>query len=426
MDIFRRALERLSRKPEGRFWRWLRHPFGLPVAVFFGLLVVGSAALAFAFMHQTATFRPSSNYIAIISYDHQSRVVPTKEQTVGELLDKLDVPVGKRDRVEPSLDTTIVQDNFRINIYRALPVTIAHDGATTTAYSSAATPRGAVIDAGLPLYPEDAVVARPAQNLLAEQSVGEQIAVERAVPVTLNDYGTVLVLRTHAKTVAELLQDKGITLEAEDTVLPALSTPITPGLQVFVTRKGTQIVTETQTIPAPVQAVLDYSLSFGTTAVRQQGSNGTELLTYQVNTENGKEVGRTLLQTVVTVPAVPQIIAKGKAVSIPDDKQAVMRQAGIAEGDFAYVDYIVSHESGWCPTKLQGQIGYCPGYAPGVYPSGKGYGLVQATPGTKMASAGSDWETNPVTQLRWASGYARARYGSWEAAYDHWTVHHNW
>jgi hypothetical protein len=40
------------------------------------------------------------------------------------------------------------------------------------------------------------------------------------------------------------------------------------------------------------------------------------------------------------------------------------------------------------------------------------YGIPQAYPGTKMASAGPDWRTNPETQLRWMIGYCRSRYGS--------------
>jgi len=44
--------------------------------------------------------------------------------------------------------------------------------------------------------------------------------------------------------------------------------------------------------------------------------------------------------------------------------------------------------------------------------------MFQATPGTKMASAGADWLTNPVTQIRWATSYAVGRYGSWAAAYN--------
>lgn len=40
------------------------------------------------------------------------------------------------------------------------------------------------------------------------------------------------------------------------------------------------------------------------------------------------------------------------------------------------------------------------------------YGIPQALPGTKMASAGADWQTNPDTQIRWGLGYIQGRYGS--------------
>lgn len=40
------------------------------------------------------------------------------------------------------------------------------------------------------------------------------------------------------------------------------------------------------------------------------------------------------------------------------------------------------------------------------------YGIPQSLPGTKMASAGADWRTNPETQVRWGLGYIEGRYGS--------------
>lgn len=46
------------------------------------------------------------------------------------------------------------------------------------------------------------------------------------------------------------------------------------------------------------------------------------------------------------------------------------------------------------------------------------YGIPQATPGTKMSSAGPDWRTNPWTQLKWMIGYTVGRYGSECAARD--------
>ena len=51
-------------------------------------------------------------------------------------------------------------------------------------------------------------------------------------------------------------------------------------------------------------------------------------------------------------------------------------------------------------------------------PSGA-YGIPQALPGSKMASAGADWRTNPITQLRWMNSYVLGRYGSWANALGH-------
>ena len=89
-----------------------------------------------------------------------------------------------------------------------------------------------------------------------------------------------------------------------------------------------------------------------------------------------------------------------------------MRAASIADADFGYVDYIISHESGWNYHAVNRSSG--------------AYGLPQSLPAGKLASAGADWRDNPVTQLRWANNYAVGRYGSWEDAYHFWTVNHWW
>lgn len=92
-----------------------------------------------------------------------------------------------------------------------------------------------------------------------------------------------------------------------------------------------------------------------------------------------------------------------------------MEQAGISPSDYAYVDYIINHEGGWGGTTTWNRAG-----------SGA-YGLCQSLPATKMASAGADYMTNPVTQLKWCDAYAKSsRYGSWEIAYNYWLVHSNW
>lgn len=85
-----------------------------------------------------------------------------------------------------------------------------------------------------------------------------------------------------------------------------------------------------------------------------------------------------------------------------------MSAAGIAEGDWGYVDYIVSRESGWNPNATNKSSGAC--------------GLVQALPCSKVPGNGYD----PVDNLRWATGYATSRYGSWAGAHAFWTKNHWW
>jgi hypothetical protein len=47
------------------------------------------------------------------------------------------------------------------------------------------------------------------------------------------------------------------------------------------------------------------------------------------------------------------------------------------------------------------------------------YGIPQAVPGSKMASAGPDWQNSARTQIRWGLGYIKARYGTPHRAWRH-------
>ena len=47
------------------------------------------------------------------------------------------------------------------------------------------------------------------------------------------------------------------------------------------------------------------------------------------------------------------------------------------------------------------------------------YGIPQALPGSKMASAGADWQTNAATQISWGFGYISGRYGNPCGAWSH-------
>ena len=77
---------------------------------------------------------------------------------------------------------------------------------------------------------------------------------------------------------------------------------------------------------------------------------------------------------------------------------ALMLAAGFGIGQFPCLDKLWDHESGWNHRAENRSSG--------------AYGIPQAYPGSKMASAGADWRTNPATQITWGLGYVKGRYGS--------------
>lgn len=75
---------------------------------------------------------------------------------------------------------------------------------------------------------------------------------------------------------------------------------------------------------------------------------------------------------------------------------------------FSCLDNIWTRESGWR---------YNAENASGAY------GIPQALPGSKMASAGPDWQTNPATQIKWGLGYIQSTYGDPCSAWAFWQAH---
>jgi len=60
------------------------------------------------------------------------------------------------------------------------------------------------------------------------------------------------------------------------------------------------------------------------------------------------------------------------------------------------------------------------GWRVNAYNASGAYGIPQALPGSKMATAGADWQTNPATQITWGLGYIKGRYGSPCGAWSFW------
>jgi len=79
-------------------------------------------------------------------------------------------------------------------------------------------------------------------------------------------------------------------------------------------------------------------------------------------------------------------------------RQILRNKYGYGAGQFSCFNNIIIRESNWDINATNASSG--------------AYGIPQALPGSKMASVGSDWRTNPATQIIWAIGYMKDRYGS--------------
>ena len=103
--------------------------------------------------------------------------------------------------------------------------------------------------------------------------------------------------------------------------------------------------------------------------------------------------------------SAPQAVSGTDAASAQATARSMMGAYGWGDSEFSCLVSLWNRESGW---NYQSQNA-----------SSGAYGIPQALPGSKMASEGTDWATNPATQIKWGLGYIQGRYGSPCSAWSH-------
>jgi nucleoid-associated protein YgaU len=106
-------------------------------------------------------------------------------------------------------------------------------------------------------------------------------------------------------------------------------------------------------------------------------------------------------QPAQSAPATPALAPSGSPQQIA---AAMLGSFGWSSSQFSCLEPLWQQESGWSVTAAN--------------PDGA-YGIPQALPGSKMASAGPDWQTDAATQIRWGLEYIQSLYGSPCGAWDH-------
>ncbi|MFI9272842.1 transglycosylase SLT domain-containing protein [Kitasatospora sp. NPDC052896] len=154
--------------------------------------------------------------------------------------------------------------------------------------------------------------------------------------------------------------------------------------------------------------------------VRQEAGHTLTVAPYQAAQEQSAPATQAAApaeQPAAEQPAAEQPAPQSAAPSTPpavtDTSPSGVRalaRSMVPADQWASFANIVSHESSWNINATNAGSG--------------AYGLGQALPAGKMASAGSDWRGNPVTQIKWALNYMNERYGSPNQAWVFWQNHH--
>jgi len=176
-------------------------------------------------------------------------VVTTFKHTVGDLLKEKNIHVRREDVVSPSLDTTL-SDGMKVNIKRAFPITVFADGKSRVVYTAASNIKGALLENGIKLGPED------------------------KVNMDLN---------------SEVFKDMYIT----------------------VTRVREEIVKQNVDIPFTTETKQSDSLERGQIKVLRDGEMGKKEVVFKVTYENGKEIAKNVIEENIIKNPVNKVVQIG-------------------------------------------------------------------------------------------------------------------
>jgi resuscitation-promoting factor RpfB len=360
--------------------------------------------------------------------------VHTTAAHVGDVLRGAGYRVTGHDLVAPSVGAK-VEDGSRIVLRRGRLLHLSVDGRRTDVWTTAPTVAEALSQLG---YPTSAFVSVSRSRRLPLRPT--DIAIRTPQLVTVVHDGTSEQVTTTDATVGQLLDDLQISVSDSDRVSPAPAAALGDGMTVRIQRVATRLVYRVQTTPFPTRKVRDAELFTGTTKVVHPGKVGKVRITYSVVYVDGRPVGRTKIRSVTLGAPAPRVVKVGTKRIVhertsgttsgttsatssvpsapapsPGTAKAIARELlakrGWGDDQYSCLVTLWNHESGW--------------RVHAANPSGA-YGIPQALPGSKMASAGPDWQNSAETQIKWGLGYIESRYDTPCGAWSSWQAQGGW
>lgn len=274
------------------------------------------------------------------------------------------------------------------------------------------------------------------------------------VKIKLSD-GYEMTVLTSKTNIKDILEDNNIILDDNEKVIPNLDETLTETKIITITNKSNQEIEVAKVSESGIEMTLDALLDAYNTItekievveetipfetitkdisddssstrnkVLQEGEEGLRRVTYKVKYQNDTEIERNKISEEVVKEAVNKIIqvssnvvstrsesanrSTAKVTGTLSEYQAYAKERcldyGWSESDFSCLVSLWNKESGWNPTSYNKSSG--------------AYGIPQALPASKMASAGSDYMTNYKTQINWGLSYIKSRYGNPTAAWNY-------
>jgi len=179
--------------------------------------------------------------------------------------------------------------------------------------------------------------------------------------------------------------------------------------------------TETSTKTLAQQAALMRAAELSSSALSSSALSSSALSSSEMSS-SGNSAGAAPAATATQSPVAAQTPALRRQsrssvlAAVSGQPREVARTLAATHGwtgsQWSCLDNLWNHESQYETTARNARSG--------------AYGIPQALPATKMAAAGVDWKTNPVTQIVWGLNYISARYGSPCGAWSYWVRHYSY
>jgi uncharacterized protein YabE (DUF348 family) len=337
-------------------------------------LLVGFVASSRHTYAEGATPSTTGEHIITLHDDGVDKGFITKKSTLREAFAEAHIRLDSKDRTEPGLDEPLTANSYQVNIYRARPVVVRDSGSEIKVLTSYRTPKQIAAEASITLHDEDTAVLSPSTDPISDGAT-EVMVITRATEFSFDFYGKTTTSYTQAKTVGDMLKQKGIVMGTNDDITPATTAPIAPGMQVRLWRNGVQTVTVDEEVAYDTKQIQDVNQVIGYKQIQTAGQKGARTVTYEIDMQNGVEVSRKEINSVTTKQPTEQV----EVVGVKSNGNGLTKSKGVLQNTDSQG---ITHRETYYDLNMSTVVRYCGGTysvrADGVKVDQDGYILVAA------------------------------------------------